>query len=489
MNSVFAAFAQIALATGRQIATLQGMGSVRALGNRHQAVIFAPHPDDSEIGAAALAHVLSESGWVVWLVVMTDDPDREIAAIRHKEMVKAARIVGVPEDRVVFIGFLDGSLNAAGLPAPTSNHPRSHGPLKASGKKFKVLQKAMANHGIVPDLVVVNHPAERHTDHVATGHLVNNLYPSTPTLIYSVPNYLDPRLVEPSFFCEITPELAKVRRKAQSAHRSQVAAGRILFDSYDRWTQHFGADLGLGAVEPYETRNFTRDTWKLIGGINASSFERLWLEAIDVDDFTVVHGTSRHRPHMHTLDTLRLTFKARPELPNLTWTYEHEHDDGSAVLRSGNVIVIDGPAANRLTCRHVNQLPLRYITAFSEPDSSDHRVVDTATGSTWHPRTARTFDGRLSVITDYGVLTILDNPWKPGATLISVAGATAVGTTSILDLLLNPTPEVLDLAFAYGHGTSSVQAVIEISTDDEGQISTHFIARDTATRAHGGQAS
>lgn len=87
-------------------------------------IVFAPHPDDETLGCGGtMAKKLAE-GYEVIIVVMTDgrflllksfgisdDPSPEqVKDIRRGEVLRATRILGVPEENVIFLDFVDGTL-------------------------------------------------------------------------------------------------------------------------------------------------------------------------------------------------------------------------------------------------------------------------------------------------------------------------------------------------------------------------------------------
>jgi LmbE family N-acetylglucosaminyl deacetylase len=92
--------------------------------NRKRIIVFAPHPDDETLGCGGtIAKKLAE-GYEVIIVVMTDgrflllksfgiddDPSPEqIKEIRRGEVLRATKILGVPEKNVIFLDFVDGTL-------------------------------------------------------------------------------------------------------------------------------------------------------------------------------------------------------------------------------------------------------------------------------------------------------------------------------------------------------------------------------------------
>jgi LmbE family N-acetylglucosaminyl deacetylase len=99
------------------------MGGLDSLGKK-RIIVFAPHPDDETFGCGGtIAKKISE-GHEVYIVIMTDgryaflnvlgiknDPTPEdLKEIRLEEVKRATKILGVPEDNLVFLNFVDGTL-------------------------------------------------------------------------------------------------------------------------------------------------------------------------------------------------------------------------------------------------------------------------------------------------------------------------------------------------------------------------------------------
>ena len=87
-------------------------------------IVFAPHPDDETLGCGGtIAKKLAE-GYEAIIVVMTDgrflllksfgigdDPSPgQVKEIRRGEVLRATKILGVPEENVIFLDFVDGTL-------------------------------------------------------------------------------------------------------------------------------------------------------------------------------------------------------------------------------------------------------------------------------------------------------------------------------------------------------------------------------------------
>jgi LmbE family N-acetylglucosaminyl deacetylase len=89
-------------------------------------VVFAPHPDDETLGCGGtLAKRLGE-GFDVWIVVLTrgqnlmsvvfdihDSPDPDqVCEIRREETRQATKILGIPQENLIFWDYDDGALDA-----------------------------------------------------------------------------------------------------------------------------------------------------------------------------------------------------------------------------------------------------------------------------------------------------------------------------------------------------------------------------------------
>jgi LmbE family N-acetylglucosaminyl deacetylase len=87
-------------------------------------IVFAPHPDDETLGCGGTIAKKLVEGYEVIIVVMTDgrflllrsfgiddDPTPEqVKDIRRGEVLRATKILGVPENNVIFLDFVDGTL-------------------------------------------------------------------------------------------------------------------------------------------------------------------------------------------------------------------------------------------------------------------------------------------------------------------------------------------------------------------------------------------
>ena len=147
-------------------------------------IIFAPHPDDETWGCGGTIAKRISEGYEVLIVVLTDgryafkkvlginsDPTpEELKKIRKEEVKRAVKILGVPEENIVFLDFIDGELE---------KHEK-----EAEEKIDKILRKNQ------PSEIYVPYKKDCHPDHRATYRIVKNVVKklgiSAPIYQYSI---------------------------------------------------------------------------------------------------------------------------------------------------------------------------------------------------------------------------------------------------------------------------------------------------------------
>lgn len=133
---------------------------------KYSAVIFAPHPDDEILGCGGtIAKKLSE-GYDISVVFMTDGRNSlmeigvnshpsplELREIRKIEAKRAAKVLGIRDEKLFFLDIEDGTLR------------RNEG--LAEQKILKALDS-------FPNEVYLPQEKEFHVDHRVTNHLVRS---------------------------------------------------------------------------------------------------------------------------------------------------------------------------------------------------------------------------------------------------------------------------------------------------------------------------
>jgi len=137
--------------------------------NEKKVVVFAPHPGDETWGCGGIIAKRVSEGYEIIIVVMTDgryafskmlnilsDPTpSELKEIRKCEVKRATKILGVPEENLLFLDFEDGMLK--------------QNEKEAEEKVTKILRET-------PHPVEVYFPYEKdyHPDHRLTNRIVRN---------------------------------------------------------------------------------------------------------------------------------------------------------------------------------------------------------------------------------------------------------------------------------------------------------------------------
>jgi LmbE family N-acetylglucosaminyl deacetylase len=133
-----------------------------------QIIVFAPHPDDETLGCGGTIAKRLDEGYEVLVVVMTDgrhsfvkglgiasDPTpEELKEIRRNEVKRATRILGVPEENLLFLDFVDGTLG--------------ENETEAQEKVMKLLREK------APSEIYFPYEKDGHPDHRATNRVVVN---------------------------------------------------------------------------------------------------------------------------------------------------------------------------------------------------------------------------------------------------------------------------------------------------------------------------
>lgn len=174
--------------------------SAPAAGTRTSWVVIAPHPDDEALIASGVLARASEAGESVAVIVMTNgDYDCVVDGLRRqRESLAGLAALGVPEDRVFFLGYPDGFLSSLGrtpLPPPRRIeggacapgnttygdwHRRRHGEPALYTRENAVADLAEVLGDLMPRDVAVTHPHDTHPDHATTYALLRDAIDRLP---------------------------------------------------------------------------------------------------------------------------------------------------------------------------------------------------------------------------------------------------------------------------------------------------------------------
>jgi LmbE family N-acetylglucosaminyl deacetylase len=131
------------------------------------ALVFSPHQDDETLGCGGTIIRKREAGAEVKIVFMTDGSGShnhliskaELVNLRQQEAIKAAQVLGVNPENVVFLAFRDGELaqSLTKVMPPTSS---------AISQIKELLEQNQ------PQQVYIPYVRETHPDHLATNQIV-----------------------------------------------------------------------------------------------------------------------------------------------------------------------------------------------------------------------------------------------------------------------------------------------------------------------------
>ena len=95
-----------------------------AVTSNNTALILAPHPDDESLGCGGLIAAASAAGHPLFVLILTDGtgshpnsrsyPPARLKAVREQEARAAVAILGLPADRIGFLGLRDTAAPASG---------------------------------------------------------------------------------------------------------------------------------------------------------------------------------------------------------------------------------------------------------------------------------------------------------------------------------------------------------------------------------------
>jgi len=261
-------------------------------------LILAPHPDDETIGCAGIIQQAMKAGAQVRVVYLTNGDHNQFAFIvyekripfrraefislgevRRKEAIKAMQLLGLPEDKLIFLGYPD-----FGTFAIFTKHWKDAPPYKSllthiSAVPYKEnlsygapyrgesiladLEKVIKEYQ--PDKIFVSHAADVNVDHkalylflqIALSDLKNDIRSPEvyPYLIHRIgwplPRHYHPELPLlppenfsnspiPWFTYELTPQQIEAKHQAILCYKSQTESSAFYLLSFGRSNELFG---------------------------------------------------------------------------------------------------------------------------------------------------------------------------------------------------------------------------------------------------------
>lgn len=159
------------------------------------------HPDDIEYGCGGALITYQQQGHTVYCLVLTTGDKGGDPAVRQKEQLAAARLMGVKQ--VFWGGYEDTEI-------------------PVSRELIQEIEKIV--HTVRPSLVFVNYLDDTHQDHRNLAHAVSSATRYTRNvLFYEVPTTYN---FVPPVFVDIAPVIHK-KLAALEAHTSQMSKTNI----------------------------------------------------------------------------------------------------------------------------------------------------------------------------------------------------------------------------------------------------------------------
>ena len=383
-----------------------------------QMLFVGAHPDDIEIGAAALVQsALAVAD--VSVLILTDDPVD--AEVRRHEAVRAASALGVDATRVHFAGLRDGELQAD----------------RASVSRVR---EVLHDNELSPQIVVVHTRHDSHNDHVAGASLMRAAVRRAVFLHYSVHISAEAAFA-PRIFVELTPERAAKKQAALGAHASQHH--RITKQSLLDVDGAFGARSGFAAAEGFELDHQVgapAAAFALARTLSESPFHRFWEPQLAGGGLLLLYpawpkvGAEIDWPSADKnigRDAVREAFRAawQPRSP-LVEHASTEVDADTVLLAGDTVLLVGSPIGNRVVREVYNRLaPVRWIIDFELPRTAPAFVVDRRTGARVEPS---------STEASHVIISALPNPFHSDRQVLLVAGTSGAATRRGLELIAAP---------------------------------------------------
>jgi LmbE family N-acetylglucosaminyl deacetylase len=388
------------------------------------------HPDDIEIGAAALICKAISSGAETYFLILSDESGRRAA--RRAEAARAARILGVPQHRVLFAGLRDGSLRAD---------------RKSVGRVREIIQEK----GLRPDLIITHTAADSHNDHVEANRIAHAAFRRCIFLHFSIYLSSERERFAPRVFVGVSGRKLEKKARALGVHESQRS--RLERRDLAEYEGRLGGLARMGRAEAFEVsrQDGAVDLLDRILELSESPFHRFWSQVVENKEITLFYeaytapGAPIDWPTSHASDgrdQLRQAFRDQ-WLP-----YSPLRETGSAsssvrqILESQSVILAGGAVSNLIVRDLYNRFrDTVWAVDYEMPRLEPAYMYNRKSGVRHYP----TYDTRGNVLQDYGIISRIANPYAAGEHVICAAGATGLGTRVALEFLADPgsSPEFL----------------------------------------------
>lgn len=378
------------------------------------------HPDDIEIGSAALISKAVSLGIETHFLVLTDDADD--GAIRRSEAARAASALGVPPGHILFAGLPDGRL-------------------RADRKSVTEVRKIVSAAKLRPQLIVTHTNSDSHNDHIEANRISHAAFRACTFLHYSIYLSSESDRFAPRVFIEVSGDKVAQKNKALANHDSQRA--RLERQDLSKYESHLGELAGMERAEAFEvsSQESMRNVYDEILALSESPFHRFWNQIIRDKDIALFYeastiaGASIDWPSTHAdigRDQLRQAFNDQwlPRSP-----LREGASNGESVqqkLERRSVILAGGPVGNLIVRELYNRFRSTLWTIdYEMPRREPAYLYNRASGDRYYPE----YDSRHNIAKDYGVIARIQNPYASAEHVVYAAGATGLGTRVGLQFL------------------------------------------------------
>lgn len=395
-----------------------------------QLLAIGAHPDDIEIGAAAFVRKAIASGAATYFLVLSDEGSHRAA--RRAEAARAAKVLGVPSDRVLFAGLRDGSL-------------------RADRKSVTRVREIVAEKGLKPDLILTHTAADSHNDHIEANRIAHAAFRRSVFLHFSVYLSSEREQFAPRIFVAVSDERLEKKIEALGVYESQRS--RLERRDLAEYEARLGSLARMVRAEAFEVsrQDGAEGLPDQILELSESPFHRFWSQVIENKEITLFYeaytspGAPIDWPTSHASDgrdQLRQAFRDQ-WLP-----YSPLRETGSAsssvrqILESQSVILVGGAVSNLIVRDLYNRFrDTVWAVDYEMPRLEPAYLYNRKSGERHYPA----YDALGNVLRDYGVISRIVNPYAPAEHVICAAGATGLGTRVGLEFLADPgsSPEFL----------------------------------------------
>jgi len=413
------------------------------------AVFFGAHADDVELGAGGTCAKLCAAAFNVRIVVATDESDPTVAATRRKEAIAAAAILGVPADRVQFLGLPDGQFRCG----------------RDTVARIRALSAAW---GLYPDTVFTHTEADSHQDHIELTRMVKAAFRRVAIFKYRVRNSAIDSHFQPNISSDIRGYV-NLRSAALCQHKTQIALRRV-------------GKLGCEDSEAFEleVQEGAANHFAILDRVNDIPFSRFWMPLCASGKITLIAQSAQpsrsYNPVFRRVPSdLHLVTRLQEQLFSVRrtqLTVQPLHavtvgDEGATNLNelpAGASIILGGPYANPTAQVFCDQLP---SARFRFDLASNEYLIDTHTGTVFEPM-FKSIDGTsFELIRDYGLLTISRigsaKHGRKESLVIAAMGVHAPGVAAAFSCLLSPeymTPIIADARRVIDGAAETAQWVV-----------------------------